>query len=405
MKVDLRSIVDCTDQELLAQAKALAAQERQATAQLIALLIELNARRLHLAEGYPSLFTYCTRALHLSEDAAYNRTHAARTAHEWPVVLEMLADGSLTLTNLRLIGPCLTSANHREVLENAKYKSKREVEQQVAALHPRPDTASTVRKLPAGRPATRDLTRQAPETPIEGPTPSLAPPPHSAPIPAPSLKRPVAVVAPLAPERYKVQLTVSGETHDKLRRVQDLLRHQVPNGDPAVIFERALTLLLEDLERKKLAQTARPRKAVKTTSASRHIPAAVRREVWKRDGGQCAFIGSVGRCTERGFLEVHHVVPFADGGPMTVENLQLRCRAHNQYEAQQHFGPVLLREVRAEYSPAPNGSQHQFCASPRQPPQFVRALSVANGRFVGRLRPTPDFGHGRPNGLSSTDGP
>jgi hypothetical protein len=42
-------------------------------------------------------------------------------------------------------------------------------------------------------------------------------------------------VTPLAPERYKVQFTVSRATHEKLRRVQDLLRHSIPNGDPAAI--------------------------------------------------------------------------------------------------------------------------------------------------------------------------
>ena len=119
-----------------------------------------------------------------------------------------------------------------------------------------------------------------------------------------------AVIAPLAPERFKVQMTVSRETHDKLRRVQDLLRHQVPDGDPAVVFDRALTLLLQDLERKKLAAARRPRPAHASAPGSRHVPAAVRREVWKRDEGQCAFVGDARRLTERGFLEFHHVVPF-----------------------------------------------------------------------------------------------
>ena len=65
---------------------------------------------------------------------------------------------------------------------------------------------------------------------------------------------------------------------------------------------------------------------------------SVRREVWARDEGCCAFVGTNGRCAERGFLELHHVVPFADGGEATVENLQLRCRAHNQHEAELWFG-------------------------------------------------------------------
>ena len=54
-------------------------------------------------------------------------------------------------------------------------------------------------------------------------------------------KRP-AVMAPIAPEQYKIQMTVSRDTYEKLRRAQDLIRHMVPNADPAAIFERALTL-------------------------------------------------------------------------------------------------------------------------------------------------------------------
>ena len=43
-------------------------------------------------------------------------------------------------------------------------------------------------------------------------------------------------MTPLAPERYKVQLTIPRDTHDKLRRVQALARHTIPSGDPAEIF-------------------------------------------------------------------------------------------------------------------------------------------------------------------------
>jgi 5-methylcytosine-specific restriction endonuclease McrA len=148
-------------------------------------------------------------------------------------------------------------------------------------------------------------------------------------------------VAPLAPERYRVQFTVSRETHDKLRRAQDLLRHTIPDGDPAIIFDRALTLLLTHLEKTKHAATDRPRAPRSAAAGSRHIPAAVRREVWTRDSGQCAFVGAGGRRAERGFLELHHVVPFAVGGQARVENVQLHCRAHNLYEADSTSVPVV----------------------------------------------------------------
>jgi hypothetical protein len=111
----------------------------------------------------------------------------------------------------------------------------------------------------------------------------------------------------LSPDLYKLQVTLSRETMEKLRRVQDLLRHTIPSGDPAAILDHALTLLLVQLERRKVAATDAPRSACNVAPGSRHIPAAVRRAVWARDGGQCAVVGAAGRCTERGFLEFHHV--------------------------------------------------------------------------------------------------
>jgi 5-methylcytosine-specific restriction endonuclease McrA len=100
-----------------------------------------------------------------------------------------------------------------------------------------------------------------------------------------------------------------------------------------------LTVLVEQLERRKVASTADSERSATSSRrlsrpCSRHIPASVRRSVWARDEGRCAFVGSRGRCTETSRLEFHHVIPFADGGPMSVQNLSLRCRAHNTYEAQ-----------------------------------------------------------------------
>lgn len=152
MQKDSTSLTHLTDEQLLLEVKALAARERQATTQLIASLAELDARRLYLGEGFSSLFTYCTQCLRLSEHAAYNRIEAARAARKWPVILEMLADGSITLTTVCLLASHLTSDNHGLVLNAARYKSKREVEQQVAALRPLPPVPSSVRKLPAPKP-------------------------------------------------------------------------------------------------------------------------------------------------------------------------------------------------------------------------------------------------------------
>ncbi len=150
-------------------------------------------------------------------------------------------------------------------------------------------------------------------------------------------------VAPLASDRYLLKLTLSAHARATLDRARDLLRHAVPSGDPAVIVERALTVLVQQLETSRCAAARRPRAEPKAPAAGRHVPAAVRREVWQRDAGRCAFLGADGRCRETGWLELHHVVPFARGGPSTVENLELRCRAHNAYKAEQEFGTWIDR--------------------------------------------------------------
>jgi len=131
MNTQLVSIAALSNAQLLAQVRRLTQHERTATATLVAHLAVLDERRLYLGEGCSSLFTYCTRILHLSEHAAYGRIQAARSVRRFPVVLEELAAGRLNLTNLGLLAPHLTPANHRELLAAAVHRSKRQVEELV----------------------------------------------------------------------------------------------------------------------------------------------------------------------------------------------------------------------------------------------------------------------------------
>ncbi|MEX1129879.1 MAG: HNH endonuclease signature motif containing protein [Vicinamibacterales bacterium] len=329
-----------SDHELLAAIERLAHDERRATVTLIRSLIELDVRRLYLGEGYPSLFVYCTQALRLSEHAAYNRIEVARAGRRHPRLLAALDRGSINLTAARLLSSHLTPENCERVLEAARHKNKRQVEEIVASLRPLPDVPAVVRKLPSppiraaalsSLPANRAVTAAPTAIPPAAPSSARSAGHTVSPAPKPT-------VTPLAPERYRIQFTATRATHDKLRRAQELLRHVVPNGDPAEIFDRALTLLLKDLERTRLAAVAKPKSSRGVADGSRHIPADVKRAVWARDEGRCAFVGSRGRCTERGFLEWHHVTPFAAGGLATVDNIQVRCASHNRYEATLFFG-------------------------------------------------------------------
>ena len=365
---------DRSDRELLTGVKVLVAAEREATAQLIAHLSEIDARRLFLAEGSASLFKYCTEVLHLSESAAYNRIEVARAARRFPVILEKLAEGSIHLSALRTLAPCLTGENHLTLLEAAKHKSRDEVERIAVTVRPRPDVPSVIRKLPEraiSEPPTlgsetglfRGIASGtecgtalgAPEEP-GGPVAAVAIPAT----PTLTVRRRMPAVSALSPGRYKIEFTADEETHEALRQLQELLRHDVPNGDVATIVRDALLLRLAQVRRERLAQVEHPRRRkVKETELwenredasgdtqpeptanpreSRHIPSEVKRSVWKRDKGQCAFVGRNGRrCTERGRIEFHHVHAYALCGPATIDNIALRCRAHNQHESRLLF--------------------------------------------------------------------
>ncbi len=343
-----------SDADLLRRVVVLAGRERGTTVELVAHLAELDARRLYRGEGFGSLFSYCTGALRLAEHAAYNRIEAARASRRVPAILDLLADGSLNLSTVRLLAPHMRPDSFESLVSMAKGKSKREVETLVARLAPRPDVAASVRRLPA----------PVASAAVPPPVPPGAPQPAVPTAAASAIREAVtdepatrpaqrAVVTPLAPERYRVQFTVGEATHEKLRRVQDLLRREIPDGDPGAIFDRALTLLLEGVARKKVALTSRPRPGRAAATRSRHIPARVRRAVWLRDGGRCAFVASAGRrCGERAFLEFHHREPYAIGGEATVANISLRCRQHNHYEGELAFG-TRVRGVGVEPAGSP----------------------------------------------------
>lgn len=340
------SIHELSDERLVDEVDRLAKIERGATAALIAGLAEFDKRRLHLALGFSSLFVYCTTALHLSEDAAFCRIEAARAARKFPALITHLAAGDITLTAARLLAPHLTATSYKTLLAEARHKSKRDVELLVAKHRPLPPVASTVRKLPTL--ITEPRVSTAPDALAVSSVPQEPPAPSA---PQPPSRRPL--VKPLSAESYRLQITMSRDTHDKLRRVQALMRHRVPNGDPAEIFDRALDALLREVEKTQCAYVDRPRGSKGCADGSRHIPSSVKRDVWKRDGARCRFEGPDGRrCAEIDFLEFHHVVPHARGGRTSVDNLELRCRAHNAYEAERDFGPRARRGPARGASPA-----------------------------------------------------
>lgn len=297
-------------------------------AEVLALLAEVDARKLYAELGYPSMFEYCTRALHLSESMAYARIGVARAARRFPVILDCVGRRELHLAALRLLVPQLTPENHLELLEQAKHKTRDEVAALLADRSPKPDVPSAIRRLPAGKPASKVTPRATPYSR--------------------SLRQCTPKPEPLGLERFKVQFTADAELHGKLREVQALLRHQIPNGDPAKIIDKALTLLLAEAKKKKFAQTrgARPSKPI-NGRPSRHVPSAVKREIVQRDGASCSFVRPDGRtCGSRDFLEFDHQKPWSRFHRHQADEIRLLCRTHNQYTAELAYGRAFMAGCR-----------------------------------------------------------
>jgi hypothetical protein len=303
----LASLHQLPDAALVAQVKQLIGRERGVTAEIIAHLAELETRDVHLRQGCPSLYVYCRDVLGLSEWEAYNRIEVGRAARRFPEILDLLGSGAVSLTAVRLLAPHLTADNHREILESARGKTKSEIEKMVARLSPRPDVGFSVRRIGGAKSPTpvnaTDRAHDAPGSSSEelvpfaestnpgGDATSLAgglPPAGTPPVfPAapPALSAATRPVTPLSPDRYRLQLTISGETVEKLRLAQDMLGHAIPSGGEAAVLDRALSALLAELARKKFAETSKPGRSRPRTPGARTPSAAVKRTVWVRDLG------------------------------------------------------------------------------------------------------------------------
>jgi len=321
----------------------LVVQSRGVEADVVAHIGEVELRRLYAREACSSMFEYGRRVLVLRENEAYLRITVARAARQNPVLLTMLRDGRLHLSGIARLAPHLAGKNSEAVLKRAAGVSHRQIRELVSELEPKPDVASTIRKLPNGPAPGSVASVQLGAPRVESGRLNLAS--------EPATRARPAVVEPLSPNRYGVHFTASAELQEKLGRLQALMRSSVPDGDLARIIDIAVTEKLERVEAKRFAKTKAPRKALAetdTTPSSRHIPAAVRRVVHDRDGGRCAYRDKRGRrCGKRHDLEFHHKEPFGRGGDHSPGNLTLMCKAHNTLLAEHDYGQDVMARFRA----------------------------------------------------------
>ncbi|HAZ08938.1 MAG TPA: hypothetical protein DCZ01_10550 [Elusimicrobia bacterium] len=284
------------DEDLERGLKFLCAHGRHNLARLLAHMAEYDRRQLCAKKGHPNLYSYCIRSLGFDEGEAYRRIRAARVARRWPEVLEFIRKGELHLTALIVLSPVLDDSNRREWIRKARGKTRRELEALVAAECPFPAQADCARRI--------------------------------------SLPR-------IGFDAAIVLMTL-------IDRAKQVLRHKHPEGRLEDVLREALEILLErkDPQRrlglKPGEAGGKPAAPAGTRFPSawrggRYIPARVKRAVWRRDDGRCAWRFEDGVvCGSKDWLEFDHVRPFARGGRSDdSRNVRLLCRTHNRLAAEE----------------------------------------------------------------------
>ncbi|MEK7790755.1 MAG: HNH endonuclease signature motif containing protein, partial [Deltaproteobacteria bacterium] len=318
-------------------------------------------RRLYAKEGYSSLFNYLRERFHYSESSAYRRIQAAKMTLIFPEVLGLIEKGKVNLTTLSLIEPHVSKENVGAIVAQVIAKSKRETEAILDSqfLTQRETVRDKIRRLPVFEDKRRveAIGQEKSPPPVRGgefllPLANTTPKSQTAQIYTASggSNFEESKTELVARRRVKIEFCADEGLAGKIERAKEILRHKFPEGKFEDIFNQALEDMLEKrdpmrkverLEKRKSENGLRcgsePEKSEKFLS--RYIPQEIKRKVWERDGGQCAYESPNGkRCNEKGFLQLDHVEPFALGGKSTEENLRILCAQHNRWRAQTTFG-------------------------------------------------------------------
>lgn len=343
--------------------------DRRSIARNIAHIAEYDRRQSYLPAGCKSMYRYCVSRLGMSEDVALQRIRVGRVALRHPPVFEAIAESRLSVSAVYLASSHLSREGATELLAAIERMTLKQVRRFLAERFGRlppmapdrglPESVEAGDALPADGQARAGLVVSKPpsvttpetlthETERDEASAGTAP----APLPA---RR--ARLTPVAAGWSELVALLGQEACDQLEASRELLGHAVPSGDLAEVLERAIALQYAQLRKRRCGATDRPRAHVPTRSEGssarggancpanlRCVPRAVRRAVWDRDRGQCAYVSPDGhRCEERAALELDHIMPVARGGQPTVENLRLLCRAHNRHAAERAFGRDALR--------------------------------------------------------------
>lgn len=357
-----------SDIQLISELKFLVEREKRNLAGLLIHLAEYDLRRLYRDAGYPSLFAYCVKSLGYDENTAYRLITAGRVIKHYPGACQLVASGDLTLTAILVLSPVLTDENSERLLSEVKGKSRRELETIVAGISPQPARPDFVQPYQVAPEAWMKAAGASAECVVVEPRGEDS---ASAALPVQSNEpREWQAVIPISLNRVRIGFDAALAILQLIERAKSVLSHKYPDGKIEDIVREALELLLErrDPERKfarksaalkldaepiKEAEPLEPR-FLRAWKAGRYIPANVKRIVWQRDDGRCAFRFEEGNiCGSKEGLEFDHVRPFAKGGRSeSPRNIRLLCRLHNRMASEFVFGMPMPDSAEISAGPA-----------------------------------------------------
>jgi 5-methylcytosine-specific restriction endonuclease McrA len=335
------ALTSITDVMLQQRVLELRQRERKLTVELLVHLAELERRRLYAAMGHDSLFKLLHDGLGYSKSGAYRRMIAARLVVRYPVVADFLRDGRLNITQLAAIHPVLTDDNVDQELGDAVGKSEDLLRAIVAGRQGRPVEVSSVRVIHVAPPLA--LEAQPRGTSSAAPAVDISPA---------ATER----IPPVVDELHQVKIVVTSAFVADLDAVRAALSHTIPDGDLAEVMHECVRLALGVIRKQQEGAGRDPSRP--TAEGSRHVPLAVRRQVMQRDDRRCAHVGPDGsRCNSTYQIQLHHLEPFATGGPSMPENLEVRCRRHNHLHAREELGDrFIARAIAGSRSRRRSGS-------------------------------------------------
>ena len=262
------------------KAKALAVDFLRTEGELLSVLMEMRSNRVFVELNYTGIFDYCERALRLSPSQSYYFKSVAEKAEEVPSLKTAVTNGSISLSQARRIVPVVTRENQMEWLEKAKKLSQKELEKEVTAVNPKAQVREKIKAVAVGV--------------------------------------------------SELRVSVESETEENIKVLQDVLSQKL--GHAATLSE-VVAWMAKDMREKHDPIKKAERSVSLGNPENGKMTSGLRHRVNTRDGYQCSFVSADGRrCSQRRWLDAHHIVPRSQGGAHSFENLRLLCKTHHQWE-------------------------------------------------------------------------